>query len=152
MTHGETLDIVSSRHFPVPRARLYAAFADPDQLSRWWGPHGFTNTMHRFELVKDGTWHFTMTSSDGDDFVNTSTFLEVTPSERITFLHHEPVHVFTMTMTYDEEADGTRLTWRMQFEPTDANKALARFLAAANEQNFDRLEAVLAEEETTRDA
>lgn len=143
MTPPDTLDIVTSRHFPVPRAVLFEAFADPEQLARWWGPHGFSTVMHRFDFVANGTWHFTMTNSDGADFVNSSTFLEIEAPARIVLFHHEPVHAFRMTMTYAEEAGGTRLTWLMAFEPTEENKALARFLAAANEQNYDRLEQVL---------
>jgi hypothetical protein len=48
-----------------------------------------------------------------------------------------------MTMLFTEEASGTRLTWRMRFG-TDEGGEMRTFLAAANEENFDRLEAVLA--------
>ncbi|MNL72341.1 hypothetical protein D3C87_1976370 [compost metagenome] len=81
-----------------------------------------------------------MTASDGTDFDNHCTFEEVVAPERIAYIHHLPMHVFSMIMTFDEEAGGTRLTWRMLFEPTEENLQLEKFLAAANEQNFDRLE------------
>jgi len=81
-----------------------------------------------------------MTASDGTDFDNLCTFEEVVVPERISYIHHLPIHVFTMTMLFEEEDGGTRLTWRMLFEPTEENLQLERFLAAANEQNFDRLE------------
>jgi hypothetical protein len=55
------------------------------------------------------------------------------------------MHVFTLEMTFEEAEAGTRLTWRMLFEPTDENRELQRFIHAANEQNFERLEQVLQE-------
>ncbi|RYD17361.1 MAG: ATPase, partial [Verrucomicrobiaceae bacterium] len=70
-------------------------------------------------------------------------FVEITPPEKIVFIHHEPVHVFRMTMIFTEEEGKTRIVWQMRFEtPADAEK-FRKFIIAANEQNFDRLEAVL---------
>ena len=54
------------------------------------------------------------------------------------------MHVFTMTMLFADEAGGTRLTWIMQFTTPDESGQLKDFIAAANEENFDRLEAWLA--------
>ena len=34
-------EIISSRVFPVSRARLFMALSDPHQLEQWWGPQGF---------------------------------------------------------------------------------------------------------------
>jgi hypothetical protein len=84
-----------------------------------------------------------MTASNGTDFDNHSTFREIIPGRRITFLHHLPMHVYTMEMTFTAEDGGTRLNWRMLFEPTEENLELQKFIRAANEQNFDRLEQVL---------
>ncbi|MGL4490199.1 MAG: SRPBCC family protein [Rhizobiaceae bacterium] len=137
------MDITNSRVFNAPRETLFDAFADPENLAHWWGPDGFTNTIHTFDFRPGGTWHFTMHASNGADFVNTSTFTEISAPERIVFIHHLPVHVFTMTMTFAMEGADTRLTWHMHFEPSADNAALKDFIAAANEQNFDRLEAFL---------
>lgn len=140
---SETLEILNTRVFTTPRQAVFDAFAEPEQLKHWWGPHGFTNTIPEFDLRPGGTWRIVMTASDGTDFDNHCTFEEVVVPERISYVHHLPMHVFSMEMTFDEEAGGTRLTWRMQFEHTEENLQLSKFLAAANEQNFDRLETYL---------
>jgi len=49
-----------------------------------------------------------------------------------------------MEMTFAPQAGGTRLTWRMTFEDAAEVQRLGTFIAAANEQNFDRLQAHLA--------
>lgn len=140
---SEQLEILNTRILPASRQAVFDAFAEPEQLKHWWGPHGFTNAIPEFDLRPGGKWRIVMTASDGTDFDNHCTFEEVVTPARIRYIHHLPMHVFSMEMTFDEEAGGTRLTWRMGFEPTEENLQLSKFLAAANEQNFDRLETYL---------
>jgi uncharacterized protein YndB with AHSA1/START domain len=139
----EKLHIVTERTFDVPAETLFAAFADPVTLARWWGPHGFTNEITHFDFSPGGDWHVTMTNSDGTDFANRWTFQAIESPSRILALHHEPMHVFMLEVTFAMEAKGTRMIWRMQFDDTPDNREIERFIAAANEQNFDRLEAEL---------
>jgi hypothetical protein len=54
------------------------------------------------------------------------------------------MHRYWMTMTFAAEGTGTRLTWQMQFETVEEVARIGRFIAEANEQNFDRLRAVLS--------
>lgn len=139
----EKMEILNDRLFPVDRERLFRAFSDPDLLAQWWGPHGFTNSIGTFDFRPGGTWRITMTASNGNDFHNVSTFLEITPPMRIVFEHHEPMHVYLMEMDFTTEEEGTRLNWRMLFDATEENLQIKKFIAAANEQNFDRLEQVV---------
>jgi uncharacterized protein YndB with AHSA1/START domain len=137
--------IVNTRVFPVPPARLFEAFGDPAQLARWWGPAGFTNTIQEFDFRPGGAWRITMRGPDGAEYPNESRFLEVTPPAHVVFEHLGPLHRYWMTMEFAPAAGGTRLTWRMRFESAAEHARLKDFIAAANEQNFDRLEAALAE-------
>ena len=144
MSVQEPVEILSSRVYAFARTDVFAAFADPALLALWWGPDGFTNVIHEFEFRPGGTWLLTMTASNGSDFLNRSTFGQIVVPERICFTHHDPLHVFDMEMQFDVvSVNASRLTWRMQMEPNDENIRLAKFIALANEQNFDRLEAVL---------
>ncbi|OLP44402.1 SRPBCC domain-containing protein [Rhizobium oryziradicis] len=143
MTDSDEIEIINERLFAVDRQTLFDSFADPKKLCDWWGPDGFTNTIHVFNLTPGGEWKITMTASNGTDFVNHSTFLEVEAPKRISFIHHEPIHVYRMEMAFGEEAGGTRLIWRMFFKSCEENQMLKTFIAAANEQNFDRLERLL---------
>jgi uncharacterized protein YndB with AHSA1/START domain len=139
----EKLEILNDRLFDVDAQTLFDAFADPEKLKHWWGPHGFTNRIDEFDFRVGGDWRITMTASNGTDFANRSTFQEIVAPHRIVFLHHEPMHIYTMEITILPESQGARLHWRMFFEPTEENLQLKKFIAAANEQNFDRLEELL---------
>ncbi len=135
----EDEDIVSTRMFDAPRKAVFEAFSDPHQLATWWGPSGFSNTIKEFDLRPSGFWRLTMHSPNGVDFQNVSQFLEIVAPARIVYDHLEPIHRFLMTMTFDDIAGRTRLTWRMRFESADEAAKLREFVLAANEQNFDRL-------------
>jgi uncharacterized protein YndB with AHSA1/START domain len=137
-------DIVSTRTFDFPRERVFEAFSDPSRLARWWGPKGFTSTVHEFDLRPGGTWRFTMHGPDGVDFPSESVFVEVVKPERIVFQHVSEDHRFDMTVTLDEQGGGTRLTWRMRHASAGECARVKRFVVDANEQNFDRLAAELA--------
>jgi uncharacterized protein YndB with AHSA1/START domain len=137
----QPMTILSERLVAHTPQSLFAAFADPARLKLWWGPDGFTNSIHNFDFRPGGKWHFTMHAPDGSNFENNCTFGEIVTDRQITFVHHLPMHVFTMTMTFTPRDEGTLLVWHMEFEPDDNNEALRPFITAANEQNFDRLEA-----------
>jgi len=136
-------ELASERFFDAPRARVFEAFRDPVRLARWWGPRGFRSTFQEFDLRPGGAWRLVMHAPDGADYPNQSVFVEVVPPERIVF-RHLTGHRFVMTMTFAEQGNGTRLTWHMLHE-TAAELAGFRDLGrAANEENFDRLQAELA--------
>jgi uncharacterized protein YndB with AHSA1/START domain len=134
-------DIVSTRHFDFTREGVFAAFRDPARLAQWWGPAGFTNTIHEFDLRPGGRFRLTLHGPDGTDYENDKEFLEVIEPERVVFRHVQPMHTFTMEMTWEDETGGTRLTWVMSFE--SISDEVREFIAKANAENFDRLEAHL---------
>ncbi len=140
---SEKIEILNERVFSVDRETLFRTFSEPRLLEQWWGPHGFSNTIGAFDFREGGIWQITMTASNGTDFHNVSTFREIDPPRRIVFEHHEPMHVYRMEIDFSEEGDDTRLNWRMLFEATEENLQLKKFISAANEQNFDRLEEIV---------
>jgi len=137
-------EIITTRVFDAQRELLFKALTDPDHLARWWGPAGFTNTFHQFDLRPGGSWRFVMHGPEGTDYTNESVFVEIDRPERIVFRHLKPMHQFLMTMLLAEQDGKARLTWRMLFESTAECDRVRAFAGAANEQNFDRLEAELA--------
>jgi uncharacterized protein YndB with AHSA1/START domain len=137
-----TWEVNNTRLFGVTPDQLFEAFSDPARLAQWWGPNGFTNTFTAFDFRPGGLWNLTMYSTVGAAFANESEFIEIIPLERIVLVHHRPMHRFQMTMRFEEDGNGTRLTWLMAFD-NDEGEAMRAFIAKANEENFDRLAAHL---------
>lgn len=140
-----TLEFHNTRILPFSAERIYAAFADPAVLARWWGPAGFTNTIHEFDLRAGGTWLLDMHGPDGTLYPNTWRFVEIAPAERVVLEHSDPVHVFTLTISLTPENDGTRVDWHMRFVNAADFERAAAYVPDCNEQNLDRLTAVLSE-------
>ena len=132
---------VTSRLFPLPPAQILAAFAHPDRLATWWGPDGFRNTFEVFEFKPQGRWAFVMHGPDGTDYANDCIFLEASP-QRIVIRHVTAPH-FTLTITMVEADGHTRLDWHQAFDDPRVAAAVAPIVAPANEQNLNRLQAVL---------
>ena len=137
-------ELVTTRVLSAPRERVFSAFSEAGQLAQWWGPEGFRNTFHEFDLRAGGTWRYTMHGPNGADYPNESVFVEVVKPERIV-IEHVSGPRFRLTIALTAEAGRTRLTWRQRF-PTAADCDRIKALAIpANEQNLDRLEARLAQ-------
>lgn len=136
-------ELISSRVFDFPRERVFETWTNPGQLARWWGPNGFSNTFHEFDLRPGGTWRLTMHGPDGTDYPNHNVFEEIVPLERIV-LRHLSGHEFQITATFEELDDRTRMTFRQLFmDPADFEQS-KNMCAEANEQNLDRLNDLLA--------
>lgn len=139
---AEDRAIVSSRVIDAPRERVFRAFSDPDNLARWWGPKGFTNTFEEFDLRPGGAWRFVMHGPDGTDYPMEHVFLEVAAPERVLFKHlskHASDHQFEMTLTFAKQGAKTVVGWRQLFDSVAECQRVAQFVVEATEQNLDRL-------------
>ena len=83
MTSNPDCEIFSSRIVNAPLATVYQAFANPSHLQEWWGPEGFTNTIHEFDLQPGGKWKLTMHGPEKGNYENESVFKTVEPNKLI---------------------------------------------------------------------
>lgn len=137
-------EIVSARVFDSPRDKVYDAWTDPAKLARWWGPKDFTNEFETFDPRPGGAWRFTMRGPDGTAYPQHSVFVEVVAQKRIVFDHHPP-HAYRGVVTFESKGTGTRVTFRMIDKTTEECEQAKPYVVPGNEQNFDRIETILAE-------
>ncbi|MBI1949288.1 MAG: SRPBCC domain-containing protein [Deltaproteobacteria bacterium] len=140
---GDDREIVISRVVDAPRALVYRAFTDAAHLPHWWGPFGFTTTVHELQARPGSTWRLTMHGPDGTDYPNVIRCQDVEDGRRL-LLHHgsgEPGDAgFEVEITFLDEWAGTRVTLR-QTHPTAAKAAEIRTPAVdAGEQTMTRLQ------------
>jgi uncharacterized protein YndB with AHSA1/START domain len=79
---NQAATFLHTRLIPAPREQVFAAFSDPTLLARWWGPEGFTNTIHCFEPRAGGRWQLTMHGPDGSTYPNENILRELVAPER----------------------------------------------------------------------
>lgn len=140
-------EIVTTRVFDAPRDLVFEAWTDPDQLKLWWGPKGFSNTFHAFELKPGGLWRYTMHGPDARNFENESRFVEIIAPERIV-LDHVSAPRFRLTVLFEEIGDRTKITFRQLFETLSVYTQVKQFAVPGNEDNMDRLATFIAEKRT----
>ena len=121
-------------------AQVFAAMGDPVRVARWWGPDGFTNTIHQFDFRPEGTWLLTMHGPDGKDYPNESRFKRLVPGELFEIEHFSGHHFF-LCIELRPSGQGTRVAWRQTFDTVEHYEQIAQFVAGANEQNLRRLAA-----------
>ncbi len=129
-----------SRLIPASAGAVFAALADPRRVERWWGPEGFTNSIHEFDFVPGGRWLLTMHGPDGTNYPNESRFARIEPG-RLVEIEHLSGHHFFLSLELTVQGDSTRVDWRQCFDSAADYAPLAAFVAKANEQNLDRLAA-----------
>jgi uncharacterized protein YndB with AHSA1/START domain len=78
-------EIVVNRRIDAPRERVFAAFTDPEELVRWWGPKGFTTPSCKVDLRKGGTFHYCMRSPEGKEYWGKGVFRDIVWNERIVY-------------------------------------------------------------------
>jgi Uncharacterized conserved protein len=81
----ENRTIALTRIFDAPREIVWKAWTDPDGISNWWGPNGFTTTTRSMDLRPGGKWEHTMHGPDGVDYPNFTEYIEVDPPKRLVY-------------------------------------------------------------------
>lgn len=140
MTVNTNCEIFSSRTLNAPLHIAYQAFANPAHLMKWWGPEGFTNTFHEFDLRPEGKWMLTMHGPEKGNYENSSIFKTIEPLRLISWRRLSPP-LFEMEVGFEEiSVSKTRITFRMIFTSAGECEKIRPFAEPKNEENFDRLE------------
>jgi uncharacterized protein YndB with AHSA1/START domain len=144
-------EIVITRVFDAPRELVFEAMADLKQVVQWWGPRGFTTTIHEMDVGPGGVWRHTMHGPDGTDYPNKTVFIEVVNPERIVYSNAggkkgDPGAQFEATWTFEAQGAKTKLTLRMVFPSAAVHEHVVSVYGAieGGKQSLERLAEHLA--------
>ncbi len=136
-------EIVSSRIFDCAKEKVFEAWRNPRYLRIWWGPKGFTNTFHVHDFKVGGHWKLTMHGPEKGNYGNEAVFKVIDPPNTIYWTRLSQPY-FDVVATFESVGkDRTKLVFRMIFPTEEARAKVIKYVPQANEENFDRLEAVL---------
>lgn len=136
-----------SRLIKAPRHLVWEVWTNPEHIKHWWGPNGFTNTIHKMEVKPSGVWEFVMHGPDGTDYKNKNVFSEVIEGEKLVY-NHVTGPLFEATITLVSQGDDTLVTMTSVFESEEQLKKVIEVFKADEgmKQNIDRLESYLAKQ------
>jgi uncharacterized protein YndB with AHSA1/START domain len=149
MSHASDVDwaldreIVIARVFDAPRALVFKMWTDPEHTMKWFGPRGFTCTLHEMNVRVGGRWRFEMTAPNGTVYPNRIVYLEIVPNERLVFDHgldiDDDPKRFRVTVTFDEQADKKTVVTLRNLLPTKEERA-AKIAFGAVELGYQTLD------------
>jgi uncharacterized protein YndB with AHSA1/START domain len=122
MSPSDSLDagheLTVARLIDAPRALVFRAWTEPEQIARWWGPKDFTTVEYRMDVRPGGGYWFVMRAPDGTDHRKRGVYREIVAPERIVFTFawvdaagHSGRETL-ITVTLEDVGGKTRLTLR----------------------------------------
>jgi len=141
-------EIVASRLISAPTKLAYEAFADPVNISHWWGPEGFRTTTHSMDFRVGGEWLFTMHGPDGTDYPNKVVYTTLDREARIAYDHGSPEQfpMFRAEIRFDALPGGTRVTLLLIAPTVEFRDYMAGFGAIEGAHDTLRRLSLLLEE------
>jgi uncharacterized protein YndB with AHSA1/START domain len=147
-TEGQ--DLVMERVFDAPRELIWKVITDPERITNWWGPHGYTTTVVEMDVRPGGRWRYIQHTTGGEDVPFKGEYLEVVPPERVvqTFIYDVPPfneQPAITTLTLEDVGGRTKMTSRDRFPSVEALEgALSMGMVGGAIETWDRLAAELA--------
>lgn len=125
-------EIVITHDFDAPAAKVFAAYTDPKQVPKWWGPRGNGVRVEHMDVRPGGAWRFVQKGHDGKDFASFGKYVEVTPVTRLVYTFQAdgmPNQVVT-TVELREAGGKTRMTLTLLAESKEMRDNMAKYGAA----------------------
>jgi uncharacterized protein YndB with AHSA1/START domain len=136
-----------TRLFDAPLARVWQAWADLEETSKWLGPGDWSGRMTSPNLKPGGTYRIDMKHKDGDVMTVVGTFREIVPEKKLVYSwawldeDGKPGNDTLVTVIFRAVGNKTELT--LKHEGFDSKEARDNHMGGWN-GCFDKLDALLA--------
>ncbi|GGU03428.1 MULTISPECIES: SRPBCC family protein [Streptomyces] len=137
-------ELVITRTFDAPPARVWEAWTRPEHVRQWYGVAALPTVVCEIDLRVGGAWRWGQKAPDGREIVFSGTYEEIVPGERLVYtetfelMPGPPVRV---TLTFDATPDGgTALTSKSIWPSSEIrDQALATGMEDGVKEEYDRL-------------
>ena len=143
---SDELTLEMKRVLPAAPSVTFAAFSDPNEIAKWWGPEGFNIPSLEFDPRVGESYRIEMQPPEDDPFFLTGEFREVDPPARLayTFVWEDPDpdDVETLVrLSFRDLGESTEVAFTQDPFKTEARRALHR---AGWTDSFDKLERLIS--------
>lgn len=100
-----------TKTFNAPRETVFKAWAEKQELEKWFGPEGFGSEISTFKFSVGGKYTCTMKGPDGSEHTVTGEYTEIVVPEKIVMTWQWEGFPWSsvVTLAFKEVADGTEL-------------------------------------------
>ncbi len=137
-------ELIITRTLNAPVDLVWEVWTNPEHITNWWGPDGFTNTIHVMDVRPGGEWDLVMHGPDGTDYKNKSVFKEIVKNKKIVY-EHISAPKFIATVEFEAQGDETLIRWSMLFRTAEEFIQTVKTFKAdeGQKQNVEKLNAFL---------
>ena len=139
--------VLTEREFDAPRELVYRAFTEPELLALWLGPHGYTMKVDRYDLRDGGTWRYTHTDQEGNEYAFHGVFHgEPSPEGMVQTFEFEgaPGHVSMDTVMLEDHDGSTIVRTNTVFQSVEARDAMVEGgMAVGMSEGYEQLDELL---------
>jgi len=144
-------EIFISRVLNAPRELVWKVWTEPEHIMQWWGPEGFTTTVHEMDVNENGIWRFVMHGPNNMNFPHKIVYSAVVKPERLEYTQgsediNNPTS-FKTTVIFEEISGKTRLSMRLLFTTAKERDRVAKEYGAVEgqKQTIGRMEEHVSE-------
>lgn len=154
--------LVVERVFPANKSKVWAAWTQPEQFAKWWGPKGWETTVKHMDFSEGGYLLYGMTCKDesqGEWFGKTSwgksTYKRIDAENSFEYIDEfcdengevtSEMPATEVIIDFKEEDGSTKIISASIFESPEALKQVIDMgMKEGFEQTLDRLEEFVAE-------
>jgi glutathione S-transferase len=84
-TKTEKTSLEIKRFINAPRARVYKAWTDPEQLKQWWGPEGVRTRSFTADARVGGKYRWDLLNQEGEEMTVFGEYRELIAGKKIVF-------------------------------------------------------------------
>ena len=121
---AEPKPLVISRTFPAPRDLVFEAWSTAEHMKRWFSPESFTTPHAEVDFQPGGVCDICMRAPNGQEFWSRGRYVEIASPEQLVFTSmvgdpDSPAFTMHTTATFEDHADGTRMTVHQAYDIHD---------------------------------
>lgn len=153
ITDPENLTMTVIADFAAPIERIWAAYSDPRQLERFWGPPGWPASFTKFEHAVGGKALYSMTGPRGERSSGAWEFLAIDEPNGFEVLDYftdeegarlEDFPAMRMAFSFEPTSDGTQMRSTTYFTSLEAlEQVVAMGAVEGTKAAMSQLDAVL---------
>jgi uncharacterized protein YndB with AHSA1/START domain len=140
-------ELVITRLFKAPRSTVYAAWSQPELFRRWWMPEsasGVALVLCEMDVRTGGTYRLGFGTDGSAMMTFHGKYLSVTPDQQIVWTNDEADDGAVTTVTFEDQDEGTAVTFREIYSSTEALEQALQGSALALPEQLEQLDKLLS--------
>jgi uncharacterized protein YndB with AHSA1/START domain len=116
---NDTYTLITIKEANTTPEIIWAAWTDPEKVSKWWGPAGFVSTVEELHVRDGGKFKVVMHGPDGVDYPNIYEFNKVDKPRQLIYTNEGSkqfgLEPFQSVVDLESIGDKTKITLTMRF-------------------------------------